>query len=180
MKILNVVTSNEGKYKEYKDKLSKYYEVEMLNIDYPEIQADELEDVVEYAIDDLKEHAPLIIDDSGLFIEKLKGFPGVYSSYVMRTLGCDGILRLLENIDLRKARFECVIGFIGKEMKLFKGESHGYITKKKLGTKGFGYDPIFRPEGREQTYAEMRTKEKNKISHRGRAIDSLLNYLNDY
>ncbi len=179
MKILNVVTSNEGKYKEYKDKLSKYYEIEMLNIDYPEIQADELEDVVEYAIDDLKEHAPLIIDDSGLFIEKLKGFPGVYSSYVMRTLGCDGILRLLENIDLRKARFECVIGFIGKEMKLFKGESFGYITKKKLGTKGFGYDPIFRPEGREQTYAEMWTKEKNKISHRGRAMDSLLDYLKD-
>ena len=179
MKILNVVTSNEGKYKEYKDKLRKYYEIEMLNIDYPEIQADELEDVVEYAIDDLKEHAPLIIDDSGLFIEKLKGFPGVYSSYVMRTLGCDGILRLLENIDLRKARFECVIGFIGEEMKLFKGESFGYITKKKLGTKGFGYDPIFRPEGREQTYAEMWTKEKNKISHRGRAMDSLLDYLKD-
>ncbi|MFO7791655.1 MAG: XTP/dITP diphosphatase [Candidatus Saliniplasma sp.] len=179
MKNLNVITSNKGKYNEYKDKLSRFYEVEMLNIDYPEIQADYLEEVVEYALEDLKEYSPLIIDDSGLFVERLNGFPGVYSSYVMRTLGCDGILSLLENSNFRKARFECVIGFIGEETELFTGESRGYITKKKKGTKGFGYDPIFRPEGRDQTFAEMRTKEKNNISHRGNAIDKLLTYLSE-
>ncbi|MFW6141805.1 MAG: XTP/dITP diphosphatase [Candidatus Saliniplasma sp.] len=178
MKELNVITSNEGKFKEYKEKLSEFYEVKMLNIDYPEIQADTLEDVVEYALEDLEEYSPLITDDSGLFVEKLKGFPGVYSSYVMRTIGCEGILSLLENINTRKARFECVVGFIGEEKKLLKGTSHGYITKKKMGTRGFGYDPIFRPEGRDQTYAEMRAKEKNKISHRGRAMDELLDHLN--
>ncbi len=176
---LNVITSNEGKFKEYKERLDKFYEVDMLNIDYPEIQADYLEDVVEYALKELKDHAPLIIDDSGLFVDELKGFPGVYSSYVMRTLGCEGILSLLDNSGFRKARFECVIGFLGEEKMILKGESVGYIAKKERGTSGFGYDPIFRPEGSDLTFAEMRTKEKNKVSHRGRAMDKLLAYLEE-
>lgn len=179
MKKLNIITSNEGKYKEYKLKLGNFFDVEMLDIDYPEIQADFLEDVVEYALEELEPHSPLIIDDSGLFIEELKDFPGVYSSYVMRTLGCDGILSLMQNIERRKARFECVIGFVGEDIELFKGISRGYITKKKKGDKGFGYDPIFRPESRDQTFAQMKTREKNEISHRGRAVARLMKYMEE-
>ncbi|MFP4001851.1 MAG: XTP/dITP diphosphatase [Candidatus Natronoplasma sp.] len=175
---LTVITSNEGKYREYKEKLGdRYSEVNMANIGYPEIQTDRLEDVVDFALEELSEHSPLIIDDSGLFVEPLNDFPGVYSSYVMKTLGCEGILSLMKNKKEREARFECVIGFLGQEKKMFKGISRGRITREKRGTKGFGYDPIFLPEESERTYAEMSSEEKNRISHRGRAMEKLLSFV---
>ncbi|MFW5945994.1 MAG: XTP/dITP diphosphatase [Candidatus Natronoplasma sp.] len=177
-KTLTVVTSNEGKYKEYREKLGDHYsKIEMANVGYPEIQTDELEDVVEFALEVLSERSPLIIDDSGLFVDPLNGFPGVYSSYVMETLGCDGILSLLKGKEDRKSRFECVIGYLGERKKTFKGVSRGTITKEKRGTGGFGYDPIFQPEDSEKTYAEMSSQEKNKISHRGRAMEELLYFV---
>ncbi len=177
-KSLTIVTSNEGKYKEYSEKLEGHYsEVEMANVGYPEIQADDLEDVVEFALEVLSERSPLIIDDSGLFINVLNGFPGVYSSFVMRTIGCDGILSLMEDKEDRRSRFECVIGYLGEEKKIFKGISRGTITQEKRGSGGFGYDPIFQPEESERTYAEMTSCEKNKISHRGRAMEELLDFV---
>ncbi|MEF8836218.1 MAG: XTP/dITP diphosphatase [Candidatus Thermoplasmatota archaeon] len=177
-KTLTIVTSNEGKYKEYREKLGNHYsEVEMADVGYPEIQTDQLEDVVEFAIEVLSERSPLIIDDSGLFVDSLSGFPGVYSSYVMKTLGCDGILSLMENREDRSSRFECVIGYLGERKRTFKGVSKGKITKEKRGTGGFGYDPIFLPEESEKSYAEMSSSEKNRISHRGRAMEKLLDFV---
>ncbi len=175
---MTVVTSNEGKYREYRKKLSEHYsEVEMKNVEYPEIQTDDLEEVVNFVLDELSDHAPLIIDDSGLFVDALKGFPGVYSSYAMKTLGCDGILSLMQGRKKRSARFECVIGFLGEERKLFKGKSEGKITHEKRGSGGFGYDPIFEPEEYERTYAELSSEEKNEISHRGRAMEKFLEFM---
>ncbi len=175
---LSVVTSNRGKYREYKEKLEgEFEEIEMKDIGYPEIQTDRLEEVVDFSLDKLSDHAPLIIDDSGLFIEGLNGFPGVYSAYVMDTIGCDGILQLMEGRSDRSARFECVIGYLGEEKELFKGVAPGDIISEKRGTKGFGYDPIFRPEGFEDTYAEMTSEEKNRISHRGRSMEKLLEFM---
>lgn len=177
-KTLTVITSNEGKYKEYREKLEDHYsEIEMTDVGYPEIQTDKLEDVVEFALEVLSERSPLIIDDSGLFIDHLGGFPGVYSSYVMKTLGCDGILSLMKDEEDRRARFECVIGYLGAEKKVFKGVSEGTITQEKRGKGGFGYDPIFQPEESERTYAEMSSAEKNKISHRGRAMEELMSFV---
>ncbi len=177
---LNVITSNRGKYVEYKEKLKGHHrEIEMVNIYYPEIQTDSLEAVVKFALKELEDHAPLIIDDSGIFIDALDGFPGVYSAYVMKTLGCEGILSLMEDQDDRSSRFECVIGYLDEEKKLFKGISKGSITYEKKGTKGFGYDPIFRQDGFEKTYAEMTSEEKNRISHRGRAMDKLLDHVKE-
>lgn len=174
--VITVVTSNNGKYKEYKKKLGSFADVEMKNIDYDEIQTNSLEEVVKSSLKTLKEHAPLMIDDSGLFIDTLGGFPGVYSAYVMDTLGCDGILKLMGDEEVRSARFECVIGYLDEDIRLFKGVSKGEITSEKRGEGGFGYDPIFRPDGRVKTYAEMSTSEKNDISHRGRAMDDLIEY----
>ncbi len=175
---LNIITSNRGKYREYKEILeSEFKRIKMKDIEYPEIQTDKLEDVVDFILDDLSAHAPLIIDDSGLFIDALNGFPGVYSAYVMETIGCEGILLLLQDKDQRSARFECVIGYLGEEKKLFKGTARGCIISEKKGTKGFGYDPIFKPKGFERTYAEMTSEEKNQISHRGRSMAKLLKFL---
>ena len=176
--ILNVLTSNQGKYREYRRTLEPYFrEIRMADIGYPEIQANTLEEVVRYILDELSSFAPLIIDDSGLFIEALEGFPGVYSSYVMDTLGCEGILKLMDGIENRKARFECVIGYLDGEEKLFKGIAKGIIIDEMRGSGGFGYDPIFRPVNEDNTYAEMVTEEKNSISHRGKAMERFLNYI---
>ncbi|MFO7991917.1 MAG: RdgB/HAM1 family non-canonical purine NTP pyrophosphatase [Thermoplasmata archaeon] len=180
---LNIITSNEGKYKEYKAKLSDYYDVEMLNVGYDEIQTDNLQDVVDHGLAQLTPYAPLIIDDSGIFIDALNDFPGVYSSYVYHTIGLDGILSLMEGKegDERKARFECIIGMIDNDgdTHKFHGTTLGEITKEKLGSHGFGYDPIFRPRDSEKTFAEMDSEAKNELSHRGKAVDRLIDFIEE-
>jgi XTP/dITP diphosphohydrolase len=157
------------------------YEVEHIKTAYPEIQADSLEETIAPGLRWLMERyrRPLMIDDSGLFIDALKGFPGVYSSYVFRTIGCDGILRLMEGVRDRGARFECCIGFMapGQEPTMVKGVAKGSISAEKAGTGGFGYDPIFVPEGYSKTYAQFEVPEKNKISHRGRAMELFIQEL---
>ncbi len=176
MKKLNVITSNQGKYEEYKDMLADSFSVSMKKVHYHEIQTDRLKDVVVHALDDLVDHAPLIIDDSGLFIDALNDFPGVYSAYVMRTLGCGGILKLLEGEKDRGARFECMIGLLEEDKKIFKGVCKGSISHEIRGEHGFGYDPIFVPSGYDITFAEMKTDQKNELSHRGKAMKQLLEY----
>jgi len=118
------------------------------------------------------------MEDSGLFIEKLNGFPGPYSSYVYRKIGCDGILKLLEGEKERDAKFVSIVGFKkDKLIRIFKGEIVGKISYKKKGTHGFGFDPIFMPENIEKTFAEMNLEEKNLWSHRGRAFKALGEWL---
>ncbi|MFY9605812.1 MAG: RdgB/HAM1 family non-canonical purine NTP pyrophosphatase, partial [Thermoplasmata archaeon] len=157
------------------------YELEHIKTTYPEIQADTIEETIAPGLKWLMEryNRPIMIDDSGLFVDALKGFPGVYSSYVFKTVGCEGILRLMEGVKNRSARFECCIGFLvpGKEPHMSKGVAKGSIAEKKAGIGGFGYDPVFVPEGYAKTYAQIDIPEKNKISHRGRAIAMFLKEL---
>lgn len=157
------------------------YELEHLRTTYPEMQADRLEDTIRPGLEWLmqRHNVPLMIDDSGLFIDSLKGFPGVYSSYVFKAVGCDGILKLMQGVKDRSARFECCIGFVvpGGEPHISKGVARGSISVQKAGTGGFGYDPIFIPEGHSKTYGQIDVAEKNKISHRGQAISKFLQEL---
>ena len=176
------MTSNVGKFKEISQQMAQHgYELEHVKDAYPEIQADTLEETIVPGLRWLVERhpRPMMIDDSGLFIDSLKGFPGVYSSYVFRTIGCDGILRLMEGQKARGARFECCIGFLapGQDPYIAKGVARGEIAREKAGTGGFGYDPIFVPEGSNKTYAQIEVGEKNRISHRGRAIEAFLREL---
>lgn len=154
------------------------HDIEHIKTTYPEIQATTLEETIVPGLIWLMERyqRPLFIDDSGLFIDALKGFPGVYSSYVFKTVGSDGILKLMEGEQNRSARFECCIGFMapGKEPHISKGVAMGSISDKKVGKGGFGYDPIFIPEGDSRTYAQIEVSEKNMISHRGRALVQFL------
>lgn len=122
-------------------------------------------------------------DDTGLEIDALDGKPGVYSA---RYAGEDGnseaniskVLTELQNKTNRKARFRTVISLIldGKEYQ-FEGKVEGRIIDKKHGSSGFGYDPIFIPDGYKETFAEMSSDEKNEISHRGRATKKLVDFL---
>jgi XTP/dITP diphosphohydrolase len=176
------VTSNDGKFREISQQMAAHgYDLEHLKTTYPEIQADTIEETIVPGLNWLMEKykRPLMIDDSGLFIDALKGFPGVYSAYVFKTIGCDGILRLMEGVKDRSARFECCVGFMvpGGKPSISKGVSRGSIAKEKAGTGGFGYDPVFVPEGYSKTFAQLEIPEKNKISHRGRAIEAFLKEL---
>jgi XTP/dITP diphosphohydrolase len=174
---VKIITSNPGKLREFQREISSLgIELEHAGVAYEEIQTDHLEDVVRHGLEELKDRGldNFIIDDSGLFIDSLKGFPGVYSAYVLKTLGCQGILRLLESERDRTAHFECCIGssISGLDDIITCAKAHGSITHREKGDGGFGFDPIFQPNGDRRTYAEIPLDEKNRMSHRGRAIRS--------
>ncbi|MFQ6107514.1 MAG: XTP/dITP diphosphatase [Thermoplasmata archaeon] len=155
-------------------------DVEMLSIDYPEVQGESLKEVVLFGLNWLRQkvEGDILIEDSGLFIESLGGFPGVFSHYVFKTVGLDGILKLMESESVRSAHFESCIGLLDGEMTMtFRGRCEGTISEHIRGTKGFGYDPIFIPRSESRTFGEMETDEKNRISHRGNALGKLVNYL---
>lgn len=122
-------------------------------------------------------------DDTGLEIDALNGEPGVYSArYAGEEKSAEAnmekVLHKMAKINNRNARFRTVISLIinGKE-DLFEGVVNGEILFSKKGGSGFGYDPIFQPDGFEKSFAEMEMDEKNKISHRGRAVQKLVNFL---
>lgn len=187
--ILHIITSNEGKFREIKQMISPLnYEVRKETISYPEIQADTLREVVEYGMEwilknrkeEWMDHPDngFLIDDSGLFIDALNGFPGVYSKFVFFTIGNHGILKLLEGESLRKAEFRTALmfHFQGKN-HYFEGKCTGRISKEIRGTGGFGYDPIFIPDGEDKTFGEMERVEKNRFSHRGEAMERFVEFL---
>lgn len=122
-------------------------------------------------------------DDTGLEIEALNGGPGVFSArYAGKEKNAEAnmnkVLKKMQNKTNRKARFRTVISLVinGVE-KQFEGIVNGEILNEKKGDAGFGYDPVFQPEGHKLTFAEMDLNEKNKISHRGRAVEQLVRYL---
>jgi len=122
-------------------------------------------------------------DDTGLEIEALNGEPGVYSARYAGEEKSPGknmdlVLQKLSEIKNRKARFKTVISLVidGRETQ-FEGIVNGQILEEKRGKTGFGYDPIFQPDESHLSFAEMPMDEKNKISHRGRAVQKLVDYL---
>jgi len=175
------VTRNVGKLREMEFILGRYgIEVVPFEARKLEIQSESLEEIVSYAARLLVGTVPepFLVEDSGLFIEALRGFPGPYSSYVYRTIGCEGVLKLLEGVSDRRARFLCVAALcVGGEVHTFVGEVRGSISAQARGSSGFGFDPIFIPEASEKTFAEMSLEEKCAISHRGRALSKLAEFL---
>jgi len=171
------VTSNIHKFQEAKRVLAEYdIAAAMIKMSALEIQDDSLENIAKASVLDAvkKCNLPVIVEDAGLFIKVLNGFPGPYSSYVNRTLGVEGILKLMRDVEDRSAYFLSVVAFSnsdGKEVKFFHGKVEGRIAYEARGESGFGFDPIFIPaEGDGRTFAEMSTEEKNRFSHRARAL----------
>lgn len=123
-------------------------------------------------------------DDTGLEVDSLNGAPGVYSARYAgpqndSEANMDLLLKNLKGITNRSARFKTVITYIDLEGKSiqFTGIAEGHITEKRTGEKGFGYDPIFIPDGHTLTFAQMDASSKNAISHRGKAFNQLISYL---
>jgi len=131
-----------------------------------------------------KYHLNCFGDDSGLEIDALNNEPGIYSARYAGTHGnheanMDKVLEKLAGNDNRRARFRTVISLIWNgEEYFFEGVVPGSIRTQRSGSAGFGYDPIFQPDGYDITFAEMSMAEKNSISHRGRAVDELIAFLN--
>ena len=192
MKIV-FATNNKNKLAEIRDMLGDKIEVMSLadincHEDIPET-ADTLEgnalQKARYVFD--KYGMSCFADDTGLGVDALGGEPGVYSARYAGGEGHDSeanmakLMQKLGDNDNRKARFRTVIALItgsGDDVvKLFEGVAEGDIIREKRGGEGFGYDPIFRPEGYDKTFAELGHEIKNKISHRARAVQKLVEYL---
>ncbi len=178
---LALVTGNKHKLEEAREVLSSYgIDLYMAGLEKIEIQADSLSKIAVVAARHAWEFLgkPLIVDDSGLFIEALNGFPGPYSRYVYDTLGVDGILKLLSDEKNRRACFKTAVTLILPPLEMvFEGETCGIITTRPRGSSGFGFDPIFVPEGCSRTYAEMSPSEKNRVSHRAKAMRMLGSFI---
>lgn len=171
--ILNVITSNPGKVKEYQHAFEELgIEMVHLRMPYDEVQTFDLEEVVRKGMIEIKAKGvhDFIIDDTGLFIDYLNGFPGVWSAFVQKTIGNKGILKLMNSADERDATFKCCIGcnINGKDM-IVTGTCDGIILEEEKGKEGFGYDPIFSHDGC-RSFAEISVDEKNHVSHRGNAV----------
>ena len=179
---LKVITSNPGKVAEFQKAFADMgVEMEHIRLPYDEIQTSELEEVVKKGMEEIRSKGvrDFIIDDSGLFIDALKGFPGVYPAYGQKTIGNDGILKLMEGVEDRKATFKCCIGCdIDGQTIIVTGTCDGYIIHEARGNEGFGYDPIFSPDGK-RSFAEIGIEEKNTMSHRGNAVKLLRQALED-
>ena len=178
-RVIFFATNNIHKFNEARKALAEHkISVGMLRIKGSEIQSDSIEDIARTAaIDAFKKcNLPIIVEDAGLFIQALKGFPGPYAAYAYKTIDNKGVLKLTENLKNREAKFQSVIAHHSPELetpKCFKGEVIGEITKEERRGKersGFGFDPIFKPANADKTFAEMSIKEKNRYSHRSKAL----------
>lgn len=176
------VTNNLSKVKEIESILSGYnIVVKASSIKKREIQSEELEEVAKEsalsAYQILK--TPLFVEDSGLFIKALNGFPGPYSSYTYKKIGVAGILKLMSGEKNRGAVFVSQIAYINESgvIKLCRGVCDGAVAEEARGCGGFGFDPIFIPKGQTKTFAEMVVEEKNRFSHRAQAAHLLAELL---
>jgi XTP/dITP diphosphohydrolase len=162
-------SSNKHKYKEVRTILAEFgIKVRFFNCKLSETQNDSIKKIASHKVTDAFNQCkkPVIIEDDGLFIGSLGGFPGPFSSYVFKTIGNNGILHLVNT--KRNANFQSVIAYCDKKQKvLFDAKVRGKISKKIHG-KGWGYDPIFIPHGQKMTFAML--KNKNKLSHRYLAL----------
>jgi XTP/dITP diphosphohydrolase len=162
-------SSNNHKYQEAKKILDSFgINLSFLKSDLEEIQSSSLLDIAKRKAQNAfsKHKKPVIIEDDGLFIDSLEGFPGPYSSYVFKTIGNQGIIDLLK--DKRKARFISIIIYCDETtLESFDGTLGGTISKLQKG-KGWGFDPIFIPNNSNKTFAEI--NDKNELSHRYKSL----------
>lgn len=166
------VSTNPDKFREVREVLRPYgLRVRWKRRALPEPQADDLESVVAAKLDAVRDiPGYVLVEDSGLFIPSLQGFPGVYSAHFLRIWRFGPIFELLRD-RRRNARFRTVAGLQhGRRRWTFEGTVDGAIARRPAGRGGFGFDPIFVPRGWDRTFAQGSESEKNAISHRARAV----------
>ena len=183
------VTGNNNKLKEVQSLLSTYKIISLTDLSFFD-DIPETENTIrgnaflKASFVNKKFNIDCFSDDTGLFIDSLGGSPGVKSArYAGENSDSEKnielVLKNLRNNKNRNAYFKTVICLIKNDQThYFEGKVYGTITRKRVGKDGFGYDPIFIPEGYDKTYSELSLNEKNAISHRGIAVNKLVNFLN--
>lgn len=181
---MKFVTSNRHKFDEISRQLAKHsIPVQWVEKKYEEMQSDFTEAISFQSCAVLAQEISdnFFLEDTGLYIRALKGFPGPYSSYVKATVDLQGIIRLLKGSEDRTAYFKTVISLHTRgRIVQFGGVLRGRIASEPRGSGGFGYDPIFVAESAgDRTLAELTLDGKNALSHRGRAIELLARYIRE-
>jgi XTP/dITP diphosphohydrolase len=179
---IHFATSNPNKFRE----ASEFFRANLPDVQlkhfvfqHNEIRSDDLAEIAREALDAVyaKLKKPVFVEDGGLFVDALNGFPGTYSAWVQKKISNKGILKLLEGEKNRSARFETVIAYTdGKQAAAFRGICEGSVAERAAGESGLGYDPIFVPAGHSTTFAQS-IELKNKLSHRYKSLQLLLSYL---
>src|SRR3989338_4948514 len=177
---INFVTSNKGKVKEFRQILEPEIKVNHIEMYYPEIRGEDSGEIARHSAKELSNKLKkiIVVEDSGLFIRSLNGFPGTYSATIHKKIGLAGIIRLMEGIKNRECAYKSAVACCepGKKPVSFLGEEKGRIAESERGNFGFGHDPIFIPEGSDKTYGEVKNCEEIK-KFRRRAVLNLRNYL---
>jgi len=172
------ITGNKNKFEEVRSVLS---ELEQMDIDLPEIQEIDTKIIIKRKLDEaLKYHkGSFIVEDTSLYMDCLPGLPGPLIKWFMKTIGKEGLSNLAQKLGNSKAQAKTIIGYASDNdnVHFFEGIVSGDIVLPK-GDSNFGWDPIFKPEGYDVTFAEMPKEEKTKISMRGQAAEKLREFLN--
>ena len=188
--VIYFITGNNHKFKEIKKLFQKEeldYDLKQKTAATIEIQASSIKEVAFFKLNSVKTNlnSSYFVEDAGFFIDvPLKGFPGVYSKFVLNTLGNKGVLKLINDYRNTIAHFEAVIALYYQPLDkifTFEGSVEGKVSKEIKGTRGFGYDPIFIPnELPNNTFGELSTEEKNSVSHRAKAWQKMLVFLKEH
>jgi len=175
-----LATGNPHKVEEIEEALAGTgVSVEQAEVDIHEIQAPDVEDVARRKV--LDSYESLDVDDTGLYVDALGGFPGSQASFFLERCGVDGLLTLMEDKDVRDAYFKTAMAIhepATDEFTVLVGRCDGMIPDEPRGDDGFGYDPVFIPEGHDKTFAED-TEHKMEVSHRRQVIDALVDWVQE-
>ena len=175
LKQFKFVTGNPNKVREAS---------EIIGLDLKGVQVDGLFEIQSPDLDEVIRHkaeqaysilqCPVLVEDSGLLFNAWKGLPGALVKWFEETVGCEGMLKMVNGFEDRGAMAVCCFAiYDGNTLQVARGEVNGTLANSIRGTNGFGWDVIFMPEGHDRTYGEMSASEKNAISHRRRALDRL-------
>jgi inosine triphosphate pyrophosphatase len=178
--MIHFITGNLGKFNEVKKILAGTAEVLQLNIDLPEIQSNDPKEIISYKISEAFNYSngEFIVEDTSLYLECLNGLPGPFIKFFLKKLSSDEIVNIVKRLEKPGALAETTIGYTKNRsiIKFFSGQLEGDIVPPK-GKSGFGWDALFKPNGYNETLAEMEIEEKNRMSHRYIAASRLKEYL---
>ena len=171
-----IVSGNKRKIEQLLNLLKPDFKIAVLNAEYPEIQHDDPCQISKAAAKVLaqKLKKSVLVEDSGLFIPALKGFPGTWTKYSHKTIGNEGILKLMKRVKNRKAYYKSALGVCtpGKQPLCFLGVEEGTVATRVRGNKGWGQDPIFLPKGKNETYGQLGCSE-GYYPYREKAVKKL-------
>lgn len=169
-----LITGNEGKAREFGELLG--FPVEYQKLDLTEVQALSVEDVARAKAEEAYRilGRPVMVDDTGFSILEWNGLPGALIAWFLKTVGTAGLLGMAHGLESRAVEVTTAIGYADSDgVRVFHGTVRGTLPTTERGTEGFGYDPIFVPDGHEKTFAEMTADEKNELSMRRLAVDDM-------